>query len=263
MHCVIATPARSGQNLPARAPDYLNPHFLHSFRYICCSQSCLGRILHARCSPLTRHALGHPWHCRFPASRCLHCTTACGTALPGPRPSAARHLDVGGAGCSGVCSKGAHGEQSLGYEQLESGKALCNRFVQAPPSPARHAHRWQPGPAISRLQSRDMEACPVPSEPQQVYLTINGRQVEVPEGSSILTAATQLGIHVSGTPVQACHQENDANASSVGHPACGALTPGRLLSLLPPSTTPCTWPRSPHCARTRACPPRPAPAGCA
>ena len=31
---------------------------------------------------------------------------------------------------------------------------------------------------------------------KQISLTINGRAVQVPEGSSILTAATSLGIHV-------------------------------------------------------------------
>ena len=70
---------------------------------------------------------------------------------------------------------------------------------------------------------------------------INGHTVSVPEGTSILTAATQLGIHVRTSPPPAA-------ATPLHRPSHPRCTPAR---------------RSPPCAPTRACPPPRAPAACA
>jgi len=93
---------------------------------------------------------------------------------------------------------------------------------------------------------------------KQVSLTINGRQVQVPEGSSILTAATTLGIHVS--MAKGTHWPLNPPTISRGHARSALPSAPRSPFLTAVVNAAC---RCPRCAPTRACPPPPAPAGCA
>ena len=88
------------------------------------------------------------------------------------------------------------------------------------------------------------------AQQRMVNCTINGHAISVPEGSSILSAARQLDIHVSAATATALQ--------------CTILVlreeqlPNTIP--LPTCSPPC---RSPRCAPTPAYPPPPAPAGCA